>query len=84
MLKPVKMKKFYLAVQRSHEVRTLEEIGRLGAVQLISERASIGEEPENLELYDGFIRMCERSRGAFGFFTGIGGKVFTIIHKTRE
>ncbi len=62
MLKPVKMKKFYLAVQRSHEVRTLEEIGRLGAVQLISERASIGEEPENLELYDGFIRMCERSR----------------------
>jgi V/A-type H+-transporting ATPase subunit I len=62
VLKPVKMKKFYLAVQRSHEVRTLEEIGRLGAVQLISERASIGEEPENLELYDGFIRMCERSR----------------------
>ena len=42
MLKPVRIKKFYLAVQRSYEIKTLEEVGRLGAVQLISERAAIG------------------------------------------
>ncbi|MGQ9780725.1 MAG: V-type ATP synthase subunit I [Nitrososphaeria archaeon] len=61
MLKPVRMKKFYVRVPRTHETLLLEEIGKLGVVQLIGERAAIGEEPENIELYNSFVRMCERS-----------------------
>ncbi len=61
MIKPVKMKKIYLAVPRRYETEVLEEIGKLGAIQLISERAPIGEEPENLDLYDRFLRIDERT-----------------------
>lgn len=60
MIKPVKMKKIYLAIPRRYETEVLEEIGKLGAIQLISERATIGEEPENLDLYDRFLRIDER------------------------
>lgn len=60
MIKPVKMKKIYLAIPRRYETEILEEIGKLGAIQLISERAMIGEEPENLDLYDRFLRIDER------------------------
>jgi V/A-type H+-transporting ATPase subunit I len=54
------MKKIYLAIPRRYETEVLEEIGKLGAIQLISERATIGEEPENLDLYDRFLRIDER------------------------
>jgi len=60
VIKPVKMKKIYLAIPRRYETEVLEEIGKLGAIQLISERATIGEEPENLDLYDRFLRIDER------------------------
>lgn len=61
MLKPVKMKKFYIKVSKDYETQILEEIGKLGVVQLTSERAAIGEEPENIEIYNNFMKMCDRS-----------------------
>ncbi|MEM3832161.1 MAG: V-type ATPase 116kDa subunit family protein [Thermoprotei archaeon] len=73
MIKPVKMKKIYLAVPRRYETEVLEEIGKLGAIQLISERASIGEEPENLDLYDRFLRIDERTN-----------LLLTTLYNTKE
>lgn len=67
------MKKIYLAVPRRYETEVLEEIGKLGAVQLISERAQIGEEPENLDLYDRFLRIDERIN-----------LLLTTLYSTRE
>ncbi len=61
MLKPVRMKKFYVKMPRDYETQVLEEIGRLGVAQLIGERAAIGEEPENVELYSNFMKLYERS-----------------------
>ncbi len=73
MIKPVKMKKIYLAVPRRYETEVLEEIGKLGAIQLISERALIGEEPENLDLYDRFLRIDERAN-----------LLLTTLYNTKE
>jgi V/A-type H+-transporting ATPase subunit I len=73
VIKPVKMKKIYLAVPRRYETEVLEEIGKLGAIQLISERALIGEEPENLDLYDRFLRIDERAN-----------LLLTTLYNTKE
>ncbi|MGC9068222.1 MAG: V-type ATP synthase subunit I [Thermoprotei archaeon] len=67
------MKKIYLAVPRRYETEVLEEIGKLGAIQLISERALIGEEPENLDLYDRFLRIDERAN-----------LLLTTLYNTKE
>jgi vacuolar-type H+-ATPase subunit I/STV1 len=61
VLKPVKMKKFSIKVSKDCETQILEEIGKLGVVQLTSERAATGEEPENIEIYNNFMKMCDRS-----------------------
>jgi V/A-type H+-transporting ATPase subunit I len=61
VLKPVKMKKFSIKVSKDCETQILEEIGKLGVIQLTSERAATGEEPENIEIYNNFMKMCDRS-----------------------
>lgn len=77
------MKKIYLAVPRRYETEVLEEIGKLGAIQLISERASIGEEPENLDLYDRFLRIDERVNTLLNTLYNIKEKFSPSLLKQR-
>jgi V/A-type H+-transporting ATPase subunit I len=54
------MTSFYLAIPRPYEDEVVEELGRLGIVQLTKERVEIGEEVSELTTYDKFLRVSDR------------------------
>ncbi|MCP8315544.1 MAG: hypothetical protein H3Z52_06305 [archaeon] len=54
------MESFYLAMPREFEDEVVEELGRLGIVQLTKERVEIGEEVSELTTYDKFLRVSDR------------------------
>jgi len=54
------MTSFYLAIPRPYEDEVVEEIGRLGIIQLTKERVEIGEEVSELATYDKFLRVSDR------------------------
>ncbi|MGQ9468841.1 MAG: V-type ATP synthase subunit I [Nitrososphaerales archaeon] len=60
MLRYLPMTSFYLAVPRPFEDEVVEELGRLGIVQLTKERVEIGEEVTELTTYDKFLRLSDR------------------------
>ncbi len=60
MLRPKRMKKFYVAVPRDREDAVLEALGRMGLVEFISQaKAGVRGEGE-LELYTSFLRLFDR------------------------
>ncbi|MCP8313994.1 MAG: hypothetical protein H3Z53_06435 [archaeon] len=54
------MTSFYLAIPRPFEDEVVEELGRLGIIQLTKERVEIGEEVGELTTYDKFLRVSDR------------------------
>ncbi len=60
VLRPLTMTSFYLAIPRPYEDEVVEELGRLGIIQLTKERVEIGEEVSELSTYDKFLRVSER------------------------
>jgi len=54
------MIRFDLAIPRPYENEVVEEIGRLGIVQLTKEKVEIGEEVSELPTYDKFLRVGDR------------------------
>ncbi|MCP8304013.1 MAG: hypothetical protein H3Z50_00850 [archaeon] len=60
VLRPLSMISFDLAIPRPYEDEVVEEIGRLGIVQLTKERVEIGEEVSELPTYDKFLRVSDR------------------------
>ncbi|MEM3518356.1 MAG: V-type ATPase 116kDa subunit family protein [Nitrososphaerales archaeon] len=60
VLRPLPMTSFYLAIPRPYEDEVVEELGRLGIVQLTKERVEIGEEVGELSTYDKFLRVSDR------------------------
>ena len=60
VLRPLSMESFYLAMPREFEDEVVEELGRLGIVQLTKERVEIGEEVSELTTYDKFLRVSDR------------------------
>ncbi|MCP8318370.1 MAG: hypothetical protein L6N95_00895, partial [Candidatus Methylarchaceae archaeon HK01B] len=61
VLRPLSMISFDLAIPRPYEDEVVEEIGRLGIVQLTKERVEIGEEVSELPIYDKFLRVSDRA-----------------------
>ncbi|MEM3437044.1 MAG: V-type ATPase 116kDa subunit family protein [Nitrososphaerales archaeon] len=60
VLRSLPMTSFYLAIPRPYEDEVVEELGRLGIVQLTKERVEIGEEVSELSTYDKFLRVSDR------------------------
>ncbi len=61
MLRPKRMKKFYVAVPRDKEDVVLETIGRLGAVEFISQARGGVRGDVELEAYNSFLRLYDRA-----------------------
>ncbi|PCN51217.1 hypothetical protein B6U99_00275 [Candidatus Geothermarchaeota archaeon ex4572_27] len=63
MLRPVRMKKFTLAVLQRDEDMVTNLLGQLGVVELSKERAEVGREVEEVEDFNRHLRNYERTRG---------------------
>lgn len=60
MLRPKRMKKFYVAVPRDKEDSVIEALGRLGVVEFISQAKAGGRGDVELEAYASFLRLFDR------------------------
>ena len=60
MLRPKRMKKFYVAVPRDKEDDVVEALGRLGVVEFISQARAGGRGDVELEAYVSFLRLFDR------------------------
>ncbi len=60
MLRPKRMKKFYVAVPRDKEDDVIEALGRLGVVEFIAQARAGGRGDSELEAYASFLRLFDR------------------------
>jgi V/A-type H+-transporting ATPase subunit I len=63
MIRPYRMRKFYIAVPQEYEENVAELIGELGFVELFGERERIAA-GEDIEAYTTFLRIMDRARVA--------------------
>ena len=65
MLRPSRMKRFYVAVPQNKEEEVAEALGKLGFVELFSEKPQTLRGDVALDTYSAFIRIVERARLAY-------------------
>jgi|Deesub1362B_J571_1020462.scaffolds.fasta_scaffold00003_452 V/A-type H+-transporting ATPase subunit I len=69
MLRPARMKRFYLVALQRDEDKVSDILGSLRIVELEKERSEIGREVEEVEDYARFLRNIDRLRGTLASLT---------------
>lgn len=59
-LRPIPLKRFYLAFSKRHEGQILEEMASLNAIQLIDAKDVAAGDRTSFDVFDRFIRMAQR------------------------
>ena len=65
MIRPVKMKRFYVAVPHNKEEDVAEVLGKLGVVEVFSEKSQVIRGDEVIETYATFLRIADRTKLAY-------------------
>ena len=62
MIRPVRMKRFYVAVPQNKEEDVAEVLGKLGVIEIFSEKSQVLRRDEVIETYTAFLRVADRTR----------------------